>query len=1034
MPQPISVLLVEDSPGDAELLLRQLRRAGFDPTWTRVDNEEDLRAALQPGLEVVLSDYKMPQLTGLRALDVLNASGLEVPFILISGTIGEDLAVSAMRAGAADYLMKDRLGRLGTAVAHALAERKLRRERRRAEELLRETVESMTAAQEIGNFGSWEVGLTAQGEWEGGAIRWSAQCFRIFGFEPGEFDVTFDRLLEAVHAEDRAAFRSALQATAHDGRLLLIEHRLMLRSGEVRHVRQAGRLTVDEATHRPVKLTGTVHDITDQRWANAAFRAQAAFTHDVLNSLSDHVVVLNEHGLIVATNAAWRRFARENGARSEDFIGLDYLAVCRDPVKALNGQGAAQAAAGIRAVLSGGQSVFSLEYPCDAPWEARWFRMAVLPLSVGRRGVVVSHQDITERKGAERELQWKTALLEAQVTASIDGILIVNPEGRKVLQNDRLAALFKIPPEVASDPDDRRQREWVAQMVRHPEIFTERIGHLLAHPEEVARDEIELTDGTLLDRYSAPVVGKTGTYYGRIWTFRDITERTRAERVIRESEERFRGLIENATDHIAVVDAAGCIDYQSPSAQRLLGYAPDEVVGQQITDFIHPDDRGIARGGMVRALANEPAKTVEYRIRHRDGRWRVFQSIGRLMPEHGGRKLIVVNSRDVTETRQLESQFLRAQRLEAIGTLSSGIAHDLNNILAPVLMATGLLRSDMNDPRSRELIAMIETGAQRGASIIRQLLTFSRGIEGERVSVQWRHLIKEMAEIARETFPRNITISERVPRDLRPVSADATQLHQVLMNLCVNARDAMPEGGELCLRAENVELTVGALPAHPEAKPGAYVLMAVKDSGTGIPPSVIDKIFDPFFTTKEIGKGTGLGLSTVLGIVKSHGGFITVESVPSCGTTFLVYLPVEATAGADAGPEPEPLPTRGQRELILLVDDEAAIRHTTTAALEQGNYRVVSAANGGAALSLFHQHRTTVKLILTDLMMPVMGGEALIQAVRTLEPRVRIIATTGLEPGTKRAELRALGANAVLIKPYTPQALLDAVREALTLP
>ena len=637
-------------------------------------------------------------------------------------------------------------------------------------------------------------------------------------------------------------------------------------------------------------------------------------------------------------------------------------------------------------------------------------------------------RDLTARRMAEMT----SARLAAIVQSSDDAIIGKNLDGIVTSWNTGAETIFGyaademvgqpilrlIPAERQHEEAEILARVRRGESVRHFETVRVR--------KDGTRIDISLTTSVIKD--------SAGRAIGASKVARDITERTRAERALRESEERFRGLIENATDLIAVVDAAGCIDYLSPSAQRLLGYAPDELMGQSITAFVHPDDMGIAHAGMARALANTPAGTIEYRIRHRDGRWRTFQSIGRLMPEHGGRTLIVVNSRDVTETRELESQFLRAQRLEAIGTLSSGISHDLNNILAPMLMATGMLRDDLKNQRSRELIEMIETGAQRGASIIRQLLTFSRGIEGERVSVQWRHLIKEMAEIVRETFPRNITISESVALDLRPVSADATQLHQVLMNLCVNARDAMPEGGKLVLRAENVELAAGALPRHPEAKPGTYVMLAVKDSGTGIPPSVIEKIFDPFFTTKEIGKGTGLGLSTVLGIVKSHGGFITVESVPGVGTTFLVYLPVDASAGVDARAEAESAPKRGRQELILLVDDEAAIRHATAAALEQWGYRVVAAATGAAALALFHQHRAAVKLILTDLMMPGMGGEPLIQAVRALDPGVPIIAATGLEPGAKRAELRAIGAHAILMKPFTSQDLLDAVSEALAQP
>ena len=888
----LRVLVVEDNPHDAELIMRALRRGGYEPAWERVETEAAYVAHLKPELDLVLSDFALPEFNGLRALALLKDREPDVPFILVSATIGEEAAVAAMQQGAADYLMKDRLERLGQAVARAL---------------------------------------------------------------------------------------------------------------ELAQLRRAGRQ------------------------AEVAHRESADFVRDILNSLSAHVVVLDEQGVIIQMNEGWRRFARENGAAETDFIGRNYLAACEVPEDARDAVGADEAAAGIRAVLAAKCAEFALEYPCERPNGRRWFRMHVSPLSGSRRGVVVAHQDISERKRTELELQWKTALLEAQVSSSIDGILVVDPQGCKALQNARVTELFKIPAHVADDTEDRPQLEWVIKAVKHPEAFVQRVTYLLAHPDETARDEIELRDGTMLDRYSAPVKGRAGEYFGRIWTFRDITAAKAVERALRESEERFRGLIENGTDLIAVVDAEGSIHYQSPSAKRLLGYSPEEVQGRKVTDFIHPTDVGIAKAGMARALAEGPLKSVEYRIRHRDGRWRFFQSMGRLMPGHRGEKLVVVNSRDVTEMREVEAQFLRAQRMEAIGTLSSGIAHNLNNILAPMLMAAAILRGKMVDARSAELLALIEGCAQRGAGIIRKLLTYSRGIEGERVSVQCRDVLREMAAIAAETFPRNITITEKVAADLRPVLGDATQLHQVLMNLCVNARDAMPEGGTLVLAAENVELAEVAPSIYPDARPGAYVRITVTDSGSGISPEIMDKIFDPFFTTKEIDKGTGLGLATVQGIVKSHGGFIGVQSAATEGTRFIIHLPAEAEATTKVTVVAEQPAQRGRQELVLLVDDEVAIRRVATVVLERWNYRVESVPSGEAALTLLQEAKADFSLVVTDLMMPGMGGMGLITKLRALYPNLRIIAASGLDPGEKRAELCALGVTTILIKPYSPQSLLEAV-------
>lgn len=510
-----------------------------------------------------------------------------------------------------------------------------------------------------------------------------------------------------------------------------------------------------------------------------------------------------------------------------------------------------------------------------------------------------------------------------------------------------------------------------------------------------------------------------------------------ATRTLRESEERFRSLIENASDMISILDEDGIIRYQSPSTPRLLGYVANEMLSRPAGEFIHADDRDkVAQAIRQAVAAHEKPVTVEFRIRHKDGSWRVLQSSGKRMLGVGGKPQIVVNSRDVTENRTLEQQFLHAQRMEAIGTLASGVAHDLNNILAPMLMVAGILklRSDI-PPKDRELLTIIENSGHRGAGIIRQLLAFSRGLSGERVTLQPRHLVHEMAKIMSETFPRNITIVESVAPGLWTVMADATQLHQVIMNLCVNARDAMPAGGTLTLEASNVILPEGQIAApDPAAQPGRYVLLQVKDTGAGIPPEIINRIFEPFFTTKGVGHGTGLGLSTVVGIVKSHGGQVKVSSEPGRGSIFQIYLP--ATETVDAPPRPDslsPLPS-GRGELVLVVDDEASIREATGDFLESQGYRILLADSGEEALRVFLQHQAAVRLVITDIMMPGMDGLALVRALRGLQPSLPVIASSGLDRNQNHEEFAALGVGEVLAKPFSPPALLKAVSRHLATP
>ncbi len=384
---------------------------------------------------------------------------------------------------------------------------------------------------------------------------------------------------------------------------------------------------------------------------------------------------------------------------------------------------------------------------------------------------------------------------------------------------------------------------------------------------------------------------------------------------------------------------------------------------------------------------------------------------------------------EIEQRRQAERHLIRTQRLESIGTLASGIAHDLNNMLSPILMSAQLLRDAVHSEAHREMVATIETSAERAAAVVRQVLTFARGVEGQRVLMQPRHLLREISAIVAGTFPKNIRVLCDLPKDLGCTEADATQLHQVLMNLCVNARDAMPDGGTLRISAENVEIDEEFARITPDAHAGGYVTLRIADTGSGIPPAIIEKIFDPFFTTKPLGKGTGLGLSTVLGIVKGHGGFVDVRSAPGRGSTFEICLPLAAQEGVgirDAAEHPS-----GNGELILLVDDEFEVRATTTAVLTQYGYRVISAADGAEAVSVYAQRSNEICLVITDVMMPVVDGVSLCRVLRRMNPEISLIACTGYAAEARTHELRALKVHTVLSKPFSLGTLLVAVDEAI---
>lgn len=382
---------------------------------------------------------------------------------------------------------------------------------------------------------------------------------------------------------------------------------------------------------------------------------------------------------------------------------------------------------------------------------------------------------------------------------------------------------------------------------------------------------------------------------------------------------------------------------------------------------------------------------------------------------------------DVTERKQLERQLLRSQRMESLGTLASGIAHDLNNVLTPILMSVQLLAMKYQDEQSQRWLELLETNTKRGADLIRQVMLFVRGIEGEHTLIQAEQLLREIKPIVEETFPKSITISSYIDPDLGVVSGDLTQLHQVLMNLCINARDAMPNGGQLKLSAENLEVDPAFAQAHPEARIGRYIRLTVADTGEGIPPEVIDRIFEPFFTTKEFGKGTGLGLSTVIGIVKSHGGFITVSSEINQGTQFNIFLP---TIASSVTPNPEESDLlRGHGEMVLVVDDEAAIREITQTLLEAHGYQTLVARDGVEAISLYIQHPETIHLVIVDMMMPSMDGSLAIRVLKEINPDVRIVAMSGLSPSELCLDVIDADFLAFLPKPFTTKDLLTTLSE-----
>ena len=635
---PLKILLAEDSIDDANLVIAQLRRDGFAPTVTRVCTEKDFLAELQKLPDIVLSDFAMPQFNGLRAAQLTRDSGLNVPFILVSGTLGEETAVDAMKHGASDYLIKDRIIRLGAAVHRALEQKQLQEERRRTSE----------------------------------------------------------------------------------------------------------------------------------------------------------------------------------------------------------------------------------------------------------------------------ELQWKTTLLEAQLESSLDGILVVDSEGKMILQNRRMEEMWKNPRLTGAAGQEAARAAFNPAFEKQPQQFIEKVAHLNSHPEEASHDVIELVDGTVLDRYSAPVRDKSGKNYGRIWSFRDITER-----------------------------------------------------------------------------------------------------------------------------RRLEAQFRQAQKMESIGMLAGGIAHDFNNILAAIMgnLYVAKLEAE-SQPELEEPLDNIAEAAKRAGDLVNQILTFSRQHKQEREPLKLNHVVLEALKLLRASVPATIHIRTDLS-ETPTVLANATAIHQVIMNLGTNAWHAMREKpGTLKIDMQVTETDAEFAAAHPGLRAGRYVRVGITDTGCGMDAVTVERIFDPFFTTKPVGEGTGLGLAVVLGIMQSHDGAITVYSEVGFGTTFHLYFPVFEAEPAAVENGERPIP-RGKGERVLFVDDEPALANVGQKMLERLGYTVTAKTSPVEALETLRNQPEAFQAVVTDLTMPHLDGIKLGTQLLQIQPRLRMVLATGYSGMLTEESVQELGFRSLVVKPTTARILGEAVARAL---
>ncbi|WP_427159807.1 PAS domain S-box protein [Aliinostoc sp. HNIBRCY26] len=645
-------------------------------------------------------------------------------------------------------------------------------------------------------------------------------------------------------------------------------------------------------------------------------------------------------------------------------------------------------------------------------------------------------EDITERKKTEDSLRQSEERLSLALKSAGMGIFDWNLLTNATLWSANMGLLYGLPQDtICPNPEEFLN-------LLHPEDrlpFREAVHNSIKHRQEfISEYRVIWPDGSIhwLSSKGHTYCNETGKPIRMIGTTRNISERKQAEQKIREQ----AALLDITTDAIFVQDLNSHILYWNQGAERVYGWSASEVLGKSNQDLLYPEHSlplyqtalktviatGTWQGEFQKITKSQQEIIVE-------SRWTLVQDAS------GNPKSILIVNTDITQKKQLEEQFFRTQRLESLGTLAGGIAHDLNNILTPILAAAQLLKNKKQPKTelkltaltttSQHLLEIIENNAKRGAALVKQVLSFARGCKGERTIVQLKHLITDIVLIGKQTFPKSIEWTTKLPENLYSVSGDPTQLHQVLMNLVVNARDAMPEGGKITISAENVFLDQAYAQMNINAQVGHYIVIKIQDTGVGMPPKVLDRIFEPFFTTKEIGTGTGLGLSTVLGITKSHGGFLTVTSKIGGGSQFNLFLPAVPTI-PDSTTE-DHLTPQGNGELILVVDDEVQICEIIKMILEQHNYQVLTAHNGIEAIALYAQNKHKISAIVMDMMMPELDGVTTIRTVQKMNPDVQIIACSGQNSPEAIADIPGMTVHQILPKPFTAAELLKSLHDAV---
>lgn len=1019
--QELRILFIEDVPTDTEIAERAIRKEGLVFNSKRVETKESFLNELKNFRpDIIISDYSLPQFDGLQALKITLEIAPATPFILLTGTLNEETAVECMKAGAADYVLKDRIVRLPFAVKEALDQKKNRTAKEQAEHALRESEARYRLISENSTDVIWIMDLEQ--------LKFtyiSPSVYKLRGYTAEE--ALKQPLNMVLTPESLKKLNDEMTAFITGGKTMKTKTIEMYQPHKDGHIVSTEIVVtiLPDRFGNPTQVLGVTRDITDRKQTEEKLRLQGS----ALEAVANGIVITDPDGLIEWVNPA---FSRITGYSLEEAIGKNP----RELVK--SGAHNDTYYKNLWATIISGE-VWQGEM-INRRKDGSFYteEQTITPL-LNAQGKITHYigvkQDVTERKKAEAELLENEERLRLSLKAANQGLFDLNVQTGEAIVSDEYVTMLGYDPKTFIEtntawierlhPDDKEKtaREYLDY------ISGKKKEYRVEFRQKTKNGEWKwiLSMGKIVSRTS------TGEPLRMLGTHTDLDERKKAEDALRESEEKYKAFFDDdlTGDFISTPDGH-IIACNQPFA-KIFGYESVDAVMKANAHSFYPDPK--AREMLMKRLTRE--KRIEYHsseLLQRDGKkvYVIENLIGKFDKKG---KLVEIKGYlfDDTNRHLLERQLIQAQKMESLGTLAGGIAHDFNNILAIILGHNSLISRKFKDNAYiTENAETIAKATQRGAGLVKQLLTFARKTDVILESILIQDTINEIRKFIEQTFPKTITIHTECEKGLAPIVADATQIHQVLLNLSINARDAMPHGGTLSITASRVAASDIQSKISKAYSP-EYIHVIVSDTGTGMDETTKTRIFEPFFTTKDRERGTGLGLATVYGIVEAHHGVIEVQSEIGKGSSFHIYFPVQQSFIEHRTAETGSEEIAGGNETILVVDDEESMKTLLSAVFKEKGYTVITASDGQEALDIYRQRHAEINIVLTDMGLPKLGGEEVVSGIKKINKDARIIVASGYFERELKSGLVKSGVKDFVQKPYLPDEILQKVREVLDL-